>query len=141
MDLRDHFESKKKFKTKSKERLQIKSGSIVKTLTKIISQIFLNNDFIYIDKVQEKKKQDKIRFSCKHFFLNIKKNDIVILTKDFPKFHLYVGMKALVEEVLLHQRVEIVFLFEPTLCNPSLRNKLLKSETLLIKEKSFLLKK
>ena len=73
MDSKDHFESKKKFKTKSKERLQIKSGSIVKTLTKIISQIFLNNDFIYIDKVQEKKKQDKIRFSCKHFFLNIKK--------------------------------------------------------------------
>lgn len=74
---------KNQFKTKWKERLKVKNDSIVKTLTKTRSQIFINNEFIYLDKVQGKKEQDEIRFSCKHFFLNIKKKRYGYLNEGF----------------------------------------------------------
>ena len=121
--------------------MQSKNKYFVKTMTRILTQNFLNNEFIYSDRIQGRRDENKILYSCGHMFLDVKKNDILILTRDFLNLHLYVGMKAIVRKVLLCERVEVVFFHDPTLANPWARGKLLKYETTLIKENQFLLTK
>lgn len=101
-------------------------------MTFFLTQNVLNNKFIYSDKIQGRKDENEILYSCGHLFLDVKKNDILILTKDFLNLHLYVGMKAVVQKVLLCERLEVVFFHDPTLANPWARDKLLKYETTLI---------
>ena len=69
-----------------KERLRLKNKHLVKTMTRVLTQNFLNNEFIYNDKIQCRKDENKILYSCGHLFLDVKKNDILILTKDFKSY-------------------------------------------------------
>lgn len=52
-------------------------------MTRILTQNFLNNEFIYSDRIQGRRDENEILYSCGHMFLDVKKNNVLILTKDF----------------------------------------------------------
>ena len=62
-----------------------------------------------MEKIREQREENTFTFSCKHYFLEIKKNDIVILTRDFPVLSLFAGTKGIVGRVVLHQQLEFTF--------------------------------
>lgn len=60
--------------------------------------------FIYLDRIQENREENTVFVSCRHFFMDIKKGDLVILTKNVPDFGIYSGMLGEVVKVLINQR-------------------------------------
>lgn len=74
-----------------------------------IQDSFFFNEYIFMDKVNEQREESTFTLSCKHYFLSVKKNDIIVLTRDFPAFSLFAGTKGVVDRVFLHQKLEITF--------------------------------
>lgn len=90
-----------------------------------------------MDKVRDHEKEKTVILSCRHFFLDVKKHESLLVTKDLPEFDLYSGMKGSVERVLLYQRLEVKFFYDSSLFDPWIKKKLSKYQSLLIKEKDF----
>lgn len=78
---------------------------------------------------------------CRHFFIDIKIHDFIVVTQDLPEFSLYLGMRGTVKKVLLHQKLEIQFFYDSTFFDSWAKKELLKFESFLIKEEDFYKKK
>jgi len=91
---------------------------LTKELTKQINHNLINNEYIYKDKVKEKEKESTTCFLCRHFYINIKIDDLLVLTKDFPDFGLYTGMVGRVTKLVGYQQVEVSFILtsKPSIC-------------------------
>lgn len=97
----------------SQPQVRIKLKSLQKVSTIVlsssafsVSSLFIN-EFVYMEKVKENREENTLTLSCKQYFLDIKKNDIVVLTRDSPTLFLYAGMQGIVDRVLLHQQLEV----------------------------------
>lgn len=99
---------------------------------------FFVNEYIFMDKVNEQREESTFILSCKHYFLQVKENDIIVLTRDFPAFSLFAGTKGVVNKIFLHQKLEITFFTTANL--PGLLPKLVLSryQTAIVKEKDIL---
>ena len=73
-------------------------------------------------------------------FLEIKANEVVVLTKSFLNFSLYVGFKGTVETVLLNTKLIIRFDKQKTLDSQK-KVKLQRFRSLLVKKKILYKKK
>ena len=76
--------------------------------TSAVDTLFVN-EFIYMDKVKKHREENTVTLACKHYFSDIKNNDLVILTRYFPTFFLLAGTEEVVDRVILHQHVEVTF--------------------------------
>jgi len=104
-------------------------------------EAFVINELIYLNKIKEHEEENSVILVCKHFFLDVRKRDILLVTKDLPEHDLYVGMKGYVEKLVLHQKVEVKFFYDSLLVNPWAKQKLVRYESFLIKERLFYQKK
>ena len=92
----------------SQAQVRVKLKSLQKVSTIVlsssafsVSSLFIN-EFVYMEKVKENREENTLTLSCKHYFLDIKKNDIVFLTRDFPTLFLSAGMQGIVDRVVFH---------------------------------------
>lgn len=95
---------------------------------------FFVNEYIFMDKVNEQREESTFTLSCKHYFLEIKNNDIIVLTRDFPAFSLFAGTKGVVDRVFLHQKLEITFFTTSNLPEIVPKFVLSRYQTSIIKE-------
>lgn len=126
---------KQKLKTSTKIKEWVKD--LVKVSSFIFREAFVYPDTIYMDKVAKHERENTVILLCSHCFLDIKKNDILVVTKNLPDFDLHSGMKGCVEKVLIHQRIEVKFFYDFLLFSPLLTNQLIQYDHFLIKEKDF----
>lgn len=128
--LKEKMKSKNQLKLKQKLKISNKLQDYIKTVLKvstfIFRETFVFNETIYLDKVKENERANSLFLSCKHFFIDVRKNDIILVTKNLPEFGLYLGMKGLVERVLIHQRLEVNFFYERSLLTPWAKKELVK---------------
>lgn len=134
-----------KQKFKSNFRLKQSFGNFTKLqmLEKILQKLkdfFVLNNFIYLDQINKNREENTVCFYCKHYFLDVKKEQKVILTKDFPDFLLFAGMTGVVKKVLLNQKLEIVFFYNSQDCDSFTKQKLYNFQTSVIKEADFFIK-
>ncbi len=135
-----------KQKLKSNFRLKQPFGNFtrVKILEKVLQklkEIFVFNNFISLDKINKNWEENTVSFCCKHYFLDVKKQQKVILTKDFPALLLYAGMTGIVNKVLLNQKLEIIFFYNSQSCDRLTKQKLYNFQTSFIREADLFSKK
>lgn len=106
----------------SKQAFQESKQIFGKTIGEI-SEIFIINEFIFHEKIEDNRRKNTVSYCCKHYFLDLKKNETVVVTRDFPEYSIHAGMKGVVNKVLLNQKMEITFF-----SNSNLPNILIKSE-------------
>lgn len=92
------------------------------------------NKHIYADKVNEQKESHKISYRCRHFYLNVRKGDIFLVTTNLPDLYLSTGMSGEVTEILGHQEVELTFVLTLNEASPWEKRKLEKSKVCFVKE-------
>ena len=116
----------------------------IKILQKVLQnfkEVFVFNNFIYLNQVNKNREENTVSFCCKHYFLDVKKEEKVILTKDFPDLFLYIGMTGIVNKVLLNQKLEVIFFYNAEYCDVFTKQKLYKFQTSIIKEADLFSKK
>ena len=92
------------------------------------------NPYIYLDKVRENEEKNQISLFCTHYTLDIKESNFLVLTKNFPKYGLKAGMKGFVNQIICHQKVELIFVFDSNY-SKNLNQKTLKSfDSYFVKE-------
>ena len=135
---------KQKLKTDFKLKQPFGNFIRIKILQKVLQDLkeaFVFNNIIYLDQINKNRERNTVSFCCKHHFLDIKKDEKVILTKDFTDFLLYAGMKGIVKKVLLYQKLEIIFFYNSQSCDSLTKQKLYKFQTSFIKESDLFSKK
>ena len=95
---------------------------------------FFVNEYIFMDKVNEQREESTFTLSCKHYFLFLKNNDIIVLTRNIPAFSLFAGTKGVVNRVFLHQKLEITFFTTSNLPEIVPKFVLSRYQTSIIKE-------
>lgn len=125
-----------------------KDGDLKKAVKKIIKTIaehafasqnmnnFFYNEYIFSGKIKENQENRRVSYSCRHFFINIQIEESLVITKDFPKFGLYVGMVGRVKKILGDQRIEVEFISNSNFSGRWKKIDLEKCETCFVKEKS-----
>ena len=96
---------------------------------------FFYNEYILSDKINDNRESRRVRYSCRHFFLDIKIEEFLVITKNFPELGLYVGMIGQVKKILGHQRVEIEFISNSNFSTRWKKVDLEKCETCFMIEK------
>jgi len=115
------------------KRLEKRSTTVLSSSAYSLSLFFIN-EFIYMEKVQENREENTLTLSCKHYFLTIKKNDIVVLTRNFPTLSLSAGTQGIVDGVLLHQKLEVTFFTTTNLSEIVPKFSLEKYQTSLVRK-------
>ena len=88
---------------------KILAKHLAQQLTNQLNPNLVNNNYIYKDKIREKEEENRLSFVCSHFYFDLKKGDLLVLTKDFSEFALYRGMVGRVTKIVGYQKVELVF--------------------------------
>lgn len=127
-NLEQFFKAQIRLKLKSLYKVSVWSSSTLN-----VSSLFFN-EFVYSEKVNENREQNSLTFSCKHYFLDVKKNDVVVLTRDFPTLFLSAGMEGIVNRVVLHQQLEVTFFTTTNLPEMIPKILLFKYQTSLVKK-------
>lgn len=113
LNLKQKIGSKGDSKVKTTLRLKMKLGYLndflIKTGALLLQKVLLMDHLIYLDKIQKNRDENTVFASCRHFFVDIKKGEAIILTRNLPEFGIYLGMCGQVEKVLVNQRLEIGF--------------------------------
>lgn len=92
------------------------------------------NPYTYLDKIRENEEENQISLSCTHYILDLKEGDFLVLTRDFPKYGLKAGMKGFVNQIICHQKVKLIFVFDSNY-SKKLNQKTLKSfDSYFVKE-------
>lgn len=92
------------------------------------------NPYTYLDKIRENEEENQISLSCTHYILDLKEGDFLVLTRDFPKYGLKAGMKGFVNQIICHQKVKLIFVFDLNY-SKKLNQKTLKSfDSYFVKE-------
>lgn len=123
-----------------KAQIGVKLKSLYKVRTTFLNSssgsltsLFVN-EFVYMEKVKENREENTLTLSCKHYFLDIKKNDIVVLTRDFPTLFLSAGMEGVVDRVVLPQQLEVTFFTTTNLPGMIFKTLLFQYQTSLVKK-------
>lgn len=136
LKFRNHLKIKLKTKQLFKEKFLFFffNNSSTKTICTVITNFFLDNPYIFIDKIIEKKKENSLVLLCQHSFLNPQPEEEVVLSRDFTKFNLCAGTEGIIRKVLINQKVEVEFFKDSFYKNVFLKNHLLKFEYSLVKK-------
>lgn len=78
---------------------------------------------------------------CTHYYLDLKRNDLLVITQDFPKLGIYTGMIGRVEKVGKHQKAELLFILTSQVSKTWTRYELNQVSVCFIKEDHNILKK
>ena len=85
----------------------LKSGT--KILSEQVIQNICYNPHIYSDKIEQNREEKTVIFECTHFYINIKKGELLVLTTDFAQFGLSKRMVGRVNRIIRRQKVELLF--------------------------------
>ena len=137
--LKKRMKSRNKLKLRLKIKAKVKNyfDTLFKVSTLVLRDALVPNEYVYIDKVKENEQDNSIFLVCRHLFIDIKIHNFILVTKDFPEFGIYSGMRGAVKKVLVHQKIEVQFFYDSTLFAPWAKKKLSAFESFLIKEFDF----
>lgn len=111
----------------------LKSGT--KFLSEQVLQNICYNPHIYSDKIEQNREEKTVIFECTHFYINIKKGELLVLTTDFAQFGLSKRMVGRVNRIIRRQKVELLFILGSNLSENWTNAELEKVQSCFVKER------